>query len=102
MALATETLPASAPKAKANRLGVERSGARGGRSTLCACCGHNAVSERIIDAFYEMGVEPYHGATFSGIGCPSKSPAYFLEPSHGFNAVHGRMPAVATGAALAN
>src|SRR5262245_9791564 len=102
MALATETLPASAPKAKVNRLGLEQSVYRGGKTTLCAGCGHNAISERIIDAFYEMGVDPYHVAKFSGIGCSSKSPAYFLEPSHGFNAVHGRMPAVATGAALAN
>ncbi len=102
MALATETLAPSAPKPKVNRLGLEPSMYRGGKTTLCAGCGHNAISERIIDAFYEMGVDPYHVAKLSGIGCSSKSPAYFLEPSHGFNAVHGRMPSVATGAALGN
>jgi len=75
---------------------------RGGKTTLCAGCGHNAITERIIDAFYEMGVDPYNVAKFSGIGCSSKSPAYFLEAAHGFNSVHGRMPSVATGAALAN
>lgn len=91
-----------APAAKVNRLGLARESYRGGKTTLCAGCGHNAISERIIDAFYDMGVDPYNVAKFSGIGCSSKSPAYFLNPSHGFNAVHGRMPSVATGAALAN
>jgi len=75
---------------------------KGGRTTLCAGCGHNAVSERIVECFYEMGIQPWSVAKFSGIGCSSKSPAYFLGLSHGFNAVHGRMPAVATGAMLAN
>jgi 2-oxoglutarate ferredoxin oxidoreductase subunit beta len=75
---------------------------RGSKSTLCAGCGHNAISERIIDAFYEMGIEPEHVAKLSGIGCSSKSPAYFLSRAHSFNAVHGRMPAIATGAAVAN
>jgi 2-oxoglutarate ferredoxin oxidoreductase subunit beta len=75
---------------------------RGGKSTLCAGCGHNAISERIIDAFYEMGIEPEQVAKLSGIGCSSKSPAYFLSRSHSFNSVHGRMPAIATGAAVAN
>ena len=97
----TQTRPAPRPK-KVNRIGLDRSVYRGGKTTLCAGCGHNSISERIIDAFYEMGVDPYKVAKFSGIGCSSKSPAYFLEPSHGFNSVHGRMPAVATGAALAN
>ena len=58
--------------------------------------------ERIIDAFFEMGIDPKHVIKLSGIGCSSKSPAYFLSGSHGFNAVHGRMPSVATGAMLAN
>ncbi len=89
-------------KAKVNRIGLEQTVYRGSKTTLCAGCGHNAISERIIDAFYEMGIDPYDVAKFSGIGCSSKSPAYFLETSHGFNAVHGRMPAVATGAALGN
>ena len=75
---------------------------RGGKTTLCAGCGHNAISERIIDAMYEMGVAPERVAKLSGIGCSSKSPAYFMGRSHSFNAVHGRMPSVATGAMLAN
>jgi 2-oxoglutarate ferredoxin oxidoreductase subunit beta len=75
---------------------------RGGKTTLCAGCGHNAISERIIDAMYEMGVKPESVAKFSGIGCSSKSPAYFMNRSHSFNSVHGRMPSVATGAMLAN
>ena len=87
---------------KLNRLGLELAPYRGSKSTLCAGCGHNAISERIIDAFFELGVEPHRVAKFSGIGCSSKTPAYFLQASHGFNAVHGRMPAVATGALLAN
>src|SRR5207244_10541268 len=62
----------------------------------------NAISERIIDAMYEMGVKPESVAKFSGIGCSSKSPAYFMNRSHSFNSVHGRMPSVATGAMLAN
>jgi len=91
----------SAPK-KVNRAGLEPADYKGNRSTLCAGCGHNAISERIIEACYELGVEPYRVAKFSGIGCSSKSPAYFLRSSHGFNAVHGRMPSVATGTVLAN
>ena len=87
---------------KTNRIGLTQADYKGGRTTLCAGCGHNAISERIIEAFYEMGVEPYRVAKLSGIGCSSKSPAYFLRSSHGFNAVHGRMPSVATGALLAN
>jgi 2-oxoglutarate ferredoxin oxidoreductase subunit beta len=69
---------------------------------LCAGCGHNSISERIVECFYDLGVEPWTVAKFSGIGCSSKSPAYFLGLSHGFNGVHGRMPAIATGALLAN
>jgi 2-oxoglutarate ferredoxin oxidoreductase subunit beta len=75
---------------------------KGGKTTLCAGCGHNSISERIIESFYDMGVSPFNVAKFSGIGCSSKSPAYFLGLSHGFNGVHGRMPAIATGALLAN
>jgi 2-oxoglutarate ferredoxin oxidoreductase subunit beta len=75
---------------------------RGGKTTLCAGCGHNAISERIIDAFFEMGVDPTQVIKLSGIGCSSKSPAYFLGGAHGFNSVHGRMPSVGTGAMLAN
>src|SRR6187455_2252071 len=96
------TTPAPVPPKKVNRLGLEMASYRGGKTTLCAGCGHNAISERVIDAFYEMGVDPKRVMKFSGIGCSSKSPAYFLNPSHGFNSVHGRMPSVATGAMLAN
>ena len=87
---------------KSNRLGLSVIDYRGGKSTLCAGCGHNAISERIIDALFEMGVKPERVAKLSGIGCSSKSPAYFLNRAHAFNAVHGRMPSVATGAMLAN
>src|SRR5258706_15011655 len=87
---------------KVNRIGLEPQIYKGGKTTLCAGCGHNAISERIIDAFYEMGVDPKQVIKLSGIGCSSKSPAYFLGGSHGFNAVHGRMPSVGTGAMLAN
>jgi 2-oxoglutarate ferredoxin oxidoreductase subunit beta len=87
---------------KTNRLGLEVTPYRGGKTTLCAGCGHNAISERIIDAFFEMGIDPRQVVKLSGIGCSSKSPAYFLGAAHGFNAVHGRMPSVGTGAMLAN
>jgi len=90
------------PPKKVNRLGLEVLNYKGSKTTLCAGCGHNSVSERIVECFYELGVEPYKVAKFSGIGCSSKSPAYFLGMSHGFNGVHGRMPAIATGALLAN
>jgi 2-oxoglutarate ferredoxin oxidoreductase subunit beta len=93
---------ATTPVVKQNRIGLSVIDYRGSKSTLCAGCGHNAISERIIDAFYEMGIEPEHVAKLSGIGCSSKSPAYFLSRAHSFNAVHGRMPAIATGAAVAN
>jgi 2-oxoglutarate ferredoxin oxidoreductase subunit beta len=95
-----ETTPA--PARKTNRIGLDAQPYRGGKTTLCAGCGHNAISERIIDAFFEMGVDPSQVVKLSGIGCSSKSPAYFLGGSHGFNAVHGRMPSVGTGALLAN
>src|SRR5207244_2356198 len=81
---------------RVNRIGLEPQIYKGGKTTLCAGCGHNAISERIIDAFYEMGVDPGQVVKLSGIGCSSKSPAYFLGSSHGFNAVHGRMPPVDT------
>ena len=75
---------------------------RGSKTTLCAGCGHNSISERIIECFWEMGVDQTQVIKMSGIGCSSKSPAYFLDMSHGFNSVHGRMPSVTTGALLAN
>src|SRR5271156_4201843 len=99
----TNTPPqAPAPAPKTNRIGLQVIDYRGGKTTLCAGCGHNAISERIIDAMYEMGVSPERVMKFSGIGCSSKSPAYFMNRSHSFNSVHGRMPSVATGAVLAN
>src|SRR6186713_482049 len=90
------------PPKKTNRIGLELATYRGSKTTLCAGCGHNAISERIIDAFFELGVDPKQVIKLSGIGCSSKSPAYFLGQSHGFNSVHGRMPSVTTGAVVAN
>jgi len=99
--MATQTVPPTSP-AKLNRIGLEVANYKGNKSTLCAGCGHNAISERIIEACYEMGVEPHRVVKLSGIGCSSKSPAYFLRTAYGLNAVHGRMPSIATGAMLAN
>jgi 2-oxoglutarate ferredoxin oxidoreductase subunit beta len=100
--MADSTLKIGTEAPKENRIGLKATDYSGGKSTLCAGCGHDAISNQIIRAFYEMSVKPENVAKFSGIGCSSKTPAYFLGRSHGFNAVHGRMPAVATGAALAN
>jgi 2-oxoglutarate ferredoxin oxidoreductase subunit beta len=94
------TIPAAEPKT--NHIGLTVIDYKGGKTTLCAGCGHNAISERIIEAMYDMGVQPERVAKLSGIGCSSKSPAYFMNRSHSFNSVHGRMPSVATGAMLAN
>ena len=71
-------------------------------STLCKGCGHNSITSHLIEACKSIGVNPYNTVKLSGIGCSSKTPAYFLQASHGFNALHGRMPSVATGALLAN
>src|ERR1700730_4562234 len=90
------------PAVKTNRIGLQVLDYRGGKTTLCAGCGHDAISERIIDAMYEMGVQPERLMKLSGIGCSSKSPAYFMSRSHSFNSVHGRMPSVSTGAILGN
>src|SRR5687768_6607013 len=87
---------------KENRLGLKATDYQGGKSTLCAACGHDAVSNQIVRAFFEMSVKAESVAKFSGICCSSKTPSYFLQRSHGFNSVHGRMPAVPTGAILAN
>ncbi len=99
MATAT-TSGAAGPKL--NRIGLPIIEYRGGKSTLCAGCGHNAISERVVDAMFEMGVEPERVMKMSGIGCSSKSPAYFMSRSFSFNSVHGRMPSVTSGAVLAN
>jgi 2-oxoglutarate ferredoxin oxidoreductase subunit beta len=96
------TTTAPPPGKKLNRIGLELQAYRGSKTTLCAGCGHNAISERIIDACFELGIEARQVLKLSGIGCSSKSPAYFLASAHGFNSVHGRMPSVATGALLAN
>jgi 2-oxoglutarate/2-oxoacid ferredoxin oxidoreductase subunit beta len=100
--MATTVTNSPKPAPKTNRLGLQVMDYRGGKTTLCAGCGHNAISERIIDAMYEMGVQPERVMKLSGIGCSSKSPAYFMNRSHSFNSVHGRMPSIATGALLAN
>ncbi|HEY0788230.1 MAG TPA: 2-oxoacid:ferredoxin oxidoreductase subunit beta, partial [Thermoanaerobaculia bacterium] len=100
--MADSVLKTKAEAPKENRLGLKPLDYQGGKSTLCAGCGHDAISNQIVRAFFEMSVVPEKVAKFSGIGCSSKTPAYFLSRSHGFNAVHGRMPAIATGAVLAN
>jgi len=99
--MATTATPPAPPR-KVNRIGLEVATYKGSKSTLCAGCGHNAISERIVEAFYELGVEPHRVVKLSGIGCSSKSPAYFLGTAYGLNAVHGRMPSIATGSMLAN
>ena len=98
----TTVEPGAAPAPKTNRIGLTVMDYKGGKTTLCAGCGHNAISERIVESMYEMGVQPEFLIKPSGIGCSSKTPAYFMNRSHSFNAVHGRMPSVATGALLAN
>jgi len=87
---------------KVNALGLEKNIYEGGKTTLCAGCGHNTISQRIIDAAYELSIPQHKVIKLSGIGCSSKSPAYFLGRAHGINALHGRMPTVATGAVIAN
>src|SRR6202040_2322658 len=100
--MATTPAEPRSPEPKINHIGLTVIDYKGGKTTLCAGCGHNAISERIIEAMYEMGVQPERVAKMSGIGCSSKSPAYFMSHSHSFNSGHGRMPSVATGAVLAN
>jgi 2-oxoglutarate ferredoxin oxidoreductase subunit beta len=85
-----------------NALGYTRRDYEGAISTLCAGCGHDSISAAIIQAFFELDIAPHRVAKLSGIGCSSKTPTYFLGSAHGFNSVHGRMPSVLTGAALAN
>jgi 2-oxoglutarate ferredoxin oxidoreductase subunit beta len=90
------------PKLPTNAIGLTRRDYEGAISTLCAGCGHDSISAALIQAFWELDVEPHRVAKLSGIGCSSKTPDYFLGNSHGFNSVHGRMPSVLTGANLAN
>ena len=90
------------PSLACNALGYTRRDYEGRVSTLCAGCGHDSISAAIVRACWELAIEPHRVAKLSGIGCSSKTPDYFLSPSHGFNTVHGRMPSVLTGANLAN
>lgn len=96
--MATATVAPS----KLNLIGLDKSDYKGNPSTLCAGCGHDSISAQIIQVAFELGLKPENVIKLSGIGCSSKSPAYFLNRSHGLNAVHGRMPSVASGAMLAN
>jgi 2-oxoglutarate ferredoxin oxidoreductase subunit beta len=90
------------PALPENKLGYTRRDYEGAISTLCAGCGHDSISAAIVQACFELDIEPHRVAKLSGIGCSSKTPTYFLGNSHGFNSVHGRMPSVLTGANLAN
>jgi 2-oxoglutarate ferredoxin oxidoreductase subunit beta len=90
------------PKLPTNGLGYTHRDYEGAVSTLCAGCGHDSISAAIMQACFELDIEPHRVAKLSGIGCSSKTPTYFLGQSHGFNSVHGRMPSVLTGANLAN
>ena len=92
----------STPTVPTNKLGLSKQDYVGSKSTLCPGCGHDAITAQIIQATWELGLEPHRVAKMSGIGCSSKTPAYFLNQAWGFNSVHGRAAAVATGAALAN
>jgi 2-oxoglutarate ferredoxin oxidoreductase subunit beta len=89
-------------KVVTNQINLERSDYRGERSTLCPGCGHNTISAQIIMACFELNIPPEQIVKFSGIGCSSKSPTYFLSRSFGFNGLHGRMPSLALGAAFGN
>jgi 2-oxoglutarate ferredoxin oxidoreductase subunit beta len=90
------------PQLPTNKLGYTKRDYEGAVSTLCAGCGHDSISAAIIQACFELALQPHRIAKLSGIGCSSKTPTYFLGASHGFNSVHGRMPSVLTGANLAN
>lgn len=90
------------PELPKNAIGYSKADYEGAISTLCGGCGHDAISAAIVQACFEISLEPHRLAKLSGIGCSSKTPTYFLGNSHGFNSVHGRMPSIATGASLAN
>lgn len=98
----TETLPMAGIPTNVNLAGLTKNDYRGAPSTLCQGCGHNSISNQIITALYEMNIVPEDVMKFSGIGCSSKSPTYFLNRTFGFNSLHGRMPSIATGALFAN
>ncbi len=97
-----QTLPLAGSNVQVNLVGLTKNDYRGHPSTLCQGCGHNSISSQIIAALYEMNIVPENVVKFSGIGCSSKSPTYFLNRSFGFNGLHGRMPSVATGALFAD
>jgi 2-oxoglutarate ferredoxin oxidoreductase subunit beta len=90
------------PALQKNAVGLTRRDYEGSMTTLCAGCGHDSITAAVIQAFWELSIPPHRVAKLSGIGCSSKTPAYFLREAHGFNGVHGRMPALATGANAAN
>ena len=94
--------PVRHPSLQKNALGLTRRDYEGAMSTLCAGCGHDSVTAAFVQAFWELDLPPHRAAKLSGIGCSSKTTAYFLKQSHGFNSVHGRMPSIATGANAAN
>ena len=90
------------PALQRNEIGLTRRDYEGSITTLCAGCGHDSITAALIQAFWELSIAPHRVAKLSGIGCSSKTPAYFLREAHGFNGVHGRMPALVTGANAAN
>jgi 2-oxoglutarate ferredoxin oxidoreductase subunit beta len=94
--------PVRHPALHQNALGLTKRDYEGAMSTLCAGCGHDSVTAAIVQAFFELDIPPHRAAKLSGIGCSSKTTAYFMRQSHGFNSVHGRMPSVASGANAAN
>lgn len=100
--MVTATTPPEGKSEKLNLVGLEKGDYKGRPSTLCQGCGHDSISSQIINVCFELSLPPHKVIKMSGIGCSSKSPAYFLNRSHGFNALHGRMPSVVTGASLAN
>ncbi len=95
-------LPMAGAAAQVNAAGLSKNDYRGAPSTLCVGCGHNSIANQIVAVCYEMNVVPENIVKFSGIGCSSKSPTYFLNRSFGFNSLHGRMPSIATGALFAD
>ncbi len=88
--------------AKVNLVGLTKTDYNGNPTTLCQGCGHNSIASQIIQVAYDLNIQPHEMVKLSGIGCSSKSPAYFLSRSHGFNSLHGRMPSIATGSLMAN
>src|SRR3982750_1316688 len=90
------------PALQKNAIGLTRRDYEGAITTLCAGCGHDSITAAIIPAFWHLSIQPHRVAKLSGIGCSSKTTAYFLKEAHGFNGVHGRMPAIATGVSAAN